>query len=90
MPRFETATLGLSRMGPNRELKFAQEKYWKEQIDLNEFTSRAIKVEEAGWKLQLNAKIDSITVGDYFYYDGILSWANWLGIGKLFFILCRG
>lgn len=80
MPRFETATLGLSRMGPNRELKFAQEKYWKEQIDLNEFTSRAIKVEEAGWKLQLDAKIDSITVGDYFYYDGILSWANWLGI----------
>mmetsp|Transcript_201 Transcript_201/g.228 ORF Transcript_201/g.228 Transcript_201/m.228 type:complete len:83 (-) Transcript_201:745-993(-) len=82
MPRFETATLGLSRMGPNRELKFAQEKYWKEQIDLNEFTSRAIKVEEAGWKLQLDSKIDSITVGDYFFYDGVLSWSNWLGIGK--------
>ena len=73
MPRFETATLGLSRMGPNRELKFAQEKYWKEQIDLIEFTSRAIKVEEAGWKLQLDSKIDSITVGDYFFYDGVLS-----------------
>ena len=83
--KFQTATLGLSRMGPNRELKFAMEKYWKGKIEKDEFISKAQAVEELGWSLQLaDDKIDSIPVGEHFYYDGVLSWAEWLGIGRFF------
>lgn len=79
--KFQTATLGLSRMGPNRELKFAMEKYWKGKIEKDEFIAKAQAVEELGWSLQLaDDKIDSIPVGEHFYYDGVLSWAEWLGI----------
>ena len=86
--KFQTATLGLSRMGPNRELKFAMEKYWKGKIEKDEFISKAQAVEELGWSLQLaDDKIDSIPVGEHFYYDGVLSWAEWLGIGR-FFLRC--
>jgi 5-methyltetrahydropteroyltriglutamate--homocysteine methyltransferase len=67
-------------MGPRRELKFALEKYWKGAIDQQELVDVAQSVEDTAWKLQVEAGVDRITVGDYYLYDAVLSWAEWLGL----------
>jgi 5-methyltetrahydropteroyltriglutamate--homocysteine methyltransferase len=77
---FSTATLGFGRMGANRDLKFALEKYWANKISKNELLSIAQEVEEAAWKLQVDAGIDHITVGDFYLYDGVAAFAESLGI----------
>jgi 5-methyltetrahydropteroyltriglutamate--homocysteine methyltransferase len=76
-----TSTLGFPRMGPRRELKFALEKFWKKDSAFNEadLLTAAREVEEKAWMLQA-LKVDKITVGDYYLYDGILTWAEYLGI----------
>ena len=67
-------------MGPNRELKFALEKFWKGSIDEPALLKVANSVEEQAWKLQVKAGIQRISVGDHYLYDAILSWADWLGL----------
>lgn len=67
-------------MGPNRELKFALEKYWKGDIDAAVLLSTANQVEELAWDMQNDAGIDKITVGDFCLYDNVLQWSEWLGI----------
>jgi len=75
-----TSALGFPRMGPKRELKFALEKYWKGVIDRTELIKVAHSVEESSWKLQKDAGIDRITVGDYALYDNVVTWVERLGI----------
>ena len=67
-------------MGAKRELKFALEKYWKGDIDDTALVKVANSVENAAWKLQADAGIDSISVGDHYFYDAVLAWSNWLGV----------
>jgi len=78
--KLSTATLGFSRMGPNRELKFALEKYWKKDTTASDLLKVAHSVEAEAWKLQTDAGIDRIAVGDYCLYDNVASWAEYLGI----------
>lgn len=96
-----TAALGFPRMGPKRELKFALEKYWKGKINRDEMINVARSVEESSWKIQKDAGIDRITVGDYVLYDLVAQWVEWLGIiperfSKMergmdrMFAMCRG
>lgn len=80
MTDFSTGCLGFGRMGPNRELKFALEKYWKGDLDADGLLKVAHEVEELSWNLQVDAGIDKVTVGDYCLYDNVLQWAEWLGI----------
>jgi 5-methyltetrahydropteroyltriglutamate--homocysteine methyltransferase len=80
-----TGTLGFPRMGPNRELKFALEKYWKAEDSQKKDAVRLLqtvthKIEAAAWQLQLEAGLDHISVGDHYLYDGVLTWTNLLGI----------
>ena len=77
---FSTAALGFGRMGPNRELKFALEKYWRNDITSIELLSVAHQVEESAWKLQVEAGIDRVSVGDFTLYDNVATWAECLGI----------
>jgi 5-methyltetrahydropteroyltriglutamate--homocysteine methyltransferase len=76
-----SSTLGFPRMGPRRELKFALEKFWKKDLSFTEsdLLSVAQEVEEKAWMLQAS-KVDKVTVGDHYLYDGILTWAEYLGI----------
>ena len=67
-------------MGPNRELKFALEKYWKGLIDEKALTDIAISIEDQAWAMQKAARVDRITVGDHYLYDGILTWTEYLGV----------
>lgn len=75
-----TSTLGFPRMGPKRELKFALEKHWKGQLDENSLSEVAHSVENESWKLQQAEGFDRITVGDHYFYDGVLSWTEFLGV----------
>lgn len=77
--KLSTATLGFPRMGHNRELKFALEKYWKGSIKADDLLTVAHHIEEQGWILQKKAGIDRITVGDFYLYDGILAWNEMIG-----------
>jgi 5-methyltetrahydropteroyltriglutamate--homocysteine methyltransferase len=80
MVSHSTAALGFGRMGPQRELKFALEKYWRSDITSDELLAVARTIEEAAWDLQTEAGIEHITVGDYCLYDNIATWADMLGI----------
>jgi hypothetical protein len=80
MVKFATATLGFGRMGPNRELKFALEKYWKKSITEAELMETVKMVEDLAWSMQMDAGIDRISVGDYCLYDNVASWSEFLGI----------
>ncbi len=80
MVKFSTAALGFSRMGPNRELKFALEKHWKGQLDEAGLIQVANEVEDLAWTMQVDAGINKVTVGDFCLYDNVLQWADWLGV----------
>lgn len=75
-----TSILGFPRMGPNRDLKFALEKYWKGVIDEKALSDIVVSIEDQAWKMQKAAGIDHITVGDHYLYDGILTWTEYLGV----------
>lgn len=68
--------LGFPRIGAHRELKFALEAYWRAGMtpaaehDLIE-TGRALRL--ANWRAQRDAGLDYVTVGDFAFYDHVLS-----------------
>lgn len=66
----KTASLGFSRVGKNRELKFALEKFWAGKISFSEVESVAKEIRANNWKLQEN--LDYIPSGDFSFYDHIL------------------
>lgn len=76
-----SSSLGFPRMGPRRELKFALEKYWKNGnlSSEGELLATAFAIEQKAWTLQ-GSRVDKVTVGDYYLYDGILTWTEYLGI----------
>src|SRR5215213_6034833 len=63
---------GFPRIGRNRELKFATERYWRGETSADELaaTAKAIRVEN--WKLMQDAEIDLIPSNDFSYYDQVL------------------
>ena len=79
--KVSTSTLGFTRMGPNRELKFALEKHWKGVLNEDGLMKVAHDVEELAWDLQKNETDGGrVAVGDYYLYDGVLTWINYLGV----------
>ena len=74
-----TAVLGLPRIGPNRELKFALERFWREEIDEAELRAIAADLRAANWRRAADAGIDVVPCGDFSYYDQVLDTAWGLG-----------
>lgn len=70
-----THILGYPRIGAKRELKFALEAYWHGTIDQAELVTAAQAVEQANWQAQVDAGLSLLTVGDFVYYDHILTHA---------------
>lgn len=75
----DSATLGFPRMGPNRELKFALEKFWRNKLSESELYAVAHAVEEANWRKQLDAGVSRVAVGLFSLYDHVLDWTFYLG-----------
>ncbi len=68
----KTHTPGVPRIGPHRELKFAIERFWRDEIAENQLQEVAAATREANWRKQIDAGLDFITVGDFAYYDHVL------------------
>lgn len=66
----KTASLGLPRIGQNRELKFTLEKFWTGKISESELERIANNIRISNWKLQKG--FDFIPSGDFSYYDHVL------------------
>ena len=75
-----THILGYPRIGAKRELKFAEESYWKGEITQAEFLAKAQALEASNWQAQINAGLSLVTVGDFVFYDSILTHAVRLGV----------
>lgn len=76
----KTHILGYPRIGAKRELKFAEERYWNGEITQAEFLAKAQAVEAANWQAQVDAGLSLMTVGDFVFYDSILTHAVRLGV----------
>ena len=69
--------LGFPRIGAQRELKFAQEAYWKGQSSRDELLAVAADLRAQNWKTQ--AGFDLVPVGDFSLYDQVLDMTFTLG-----------
>ncbi|MHB1075259.1 5-methyltetrahydropteroyltriglutamate--homocysteine S-methyltransferase [Thiobacillus sp.] len=74
-----THVLGVPRIGPNRELKFAQEACWRGEIDEAALKAVASGIRQANWRRQHAAGLDFVTVGDFAFYDQMLNHVALLG-----------
>ena len=74
-----TAVLGYPRIGPNRELKKALERFWAGEMDEKGLRDAAAKIRAAHWNLMAAAGIDSIPSGDFSFYDHVLDTAVMAG-----------
>ncbi|WP_432698325.1 5-methyltetrahydropteroyltriglutamate--homocysteine S-methyltransferase [Marinobacterium sp. YM272] len=63
---------GFSRIGANRELKFALERYWRGEADATELQQTARDLRQRHWQHQQDAGLDFVSVNDFSFYDHIL------------------
>ena len=71
--------LGFPRIGHQRELKFALERYWRGEDSLEELESTAAGLRARHWELQQNAGLDLLPVNDFSLYDQVLDNSLLLG-----------
>jgi 5-methyltetrahydropteroyltriglutamate--homocysteine methyltransferase len=79
-----THILGYPRIGAHRELKFAQEAFWRAGADAAATAESQLRQVGAGlraahWARQREARLDFVTVGDFAWYDTTLSLTATLG-----------
>ncbi|WP_343152799.1 5-methyltetrahydropteroyltriglutamate--homocysteine S-methyltransferase [Buchnera aphidicola] len=71
--------LGFPRIGSKRELKKAQEEYWSGKITKKELLFVGKKLRKENWKQQKKYGIDFLPVGDFSWYDHVLTTSMFLG-----------
>ncbi|MBS0350832.1 MAG: 5-methyltetrahydropteroyltriglutamate--homocysteine S-methyltransferase [Proteobacteria bacterium] len=71
--------LGFPRIGEHRQMKKAVEAYWQGQITLAQLEATGTEIQEYNWKLQADAGLDFVTVGDFSWYDHVLDTTTLLG-----------
>ena len=71
--------IGYPRIGKNRELKFALEKYFKHEITEQELQSTAAAIRKEHYGFFTEEKIDLIPCGDFSFYDNLLDTALQFG-----------
>jgi 5-methyltetrahydropteroyltriglutamate--homocysteine methyltransferase len=76
---FTATVTGSPRIGPNRELKRAVEKYWAGRIDRAELESVAAALRRETWESLVAAGVDSVPVNTFSYYDHVLDTAVLVG-----------
>jgi 5-methyltetrahydropteroyltriglutamate--homocysteine methyltransferase len=74
-----THILGFPRIGAHRELKFAQESFWRGESDEAALLGVARELRHRHWKAQQDAKLDFVAAGDFAYYDQMLNLSALLG-----------
>nr|MBF0685921.1 5-methyltetrahydropteroyltriglutamate--homocysteine S-methyltransferase [Pseudomonas sp.] len=65
-------SLGFPRIGGDRELKKALERYWRAEIDEAALRQVGRELRARHWQLQADAGIELLPVGDFAWYDQVL------------------
>lgn len=76
----QTSIIGYPRIGAHRELKFASEKYFKGEVNINELYLVAKNLRKEHIENQKETGIDFITSNDFSFYDILLDTAVLCGI----------
>lgn len=71
--------LGFPRIGEHRELKYALENYWNGKISKIKLLNIGKKIRYKNWKKQKKCGIDLLPVGDFSWYDHVLTTSLMLG-----------
>lgn len=74
-----THILGYPRIGEKRELKFAQEQYWKGEIDQNALKAVGSELRQRHWNDQAASGLSYVAAGDFAWYDHVLTTSLLLG-----------
>ncbi|MBK3870834.1 5-methyltetrahydropteroyltriglutamate--homocysteine S-methyltransferase [Stutzerimonas frequens] len=72
--------LGFPRIGADRELKKALEAYWKGELDEQGLRQVGRELRARHWQAQLDAGIELLPVGDFAWYDQVLSHSLMFGV----------
>ena len=72
-------TLGFPRVGIRRELKKAQESYWAGTISREELLATGRELRARHWEQQKQAGVELLPVGDFAWYDHVLTTSLLLG-----------
>ncbi|WP_226662924.1 5-methyltetrahydropteroyltriglutamate--homocysteine S-methyltransferase [Microbulbifer aggregans] len=76
----QTHILGYPRIGARRELKRAQEAYWKGESDQQALLAAGSQVRSKNWQAQQAAGLALTTVGDFAWYDQVLNHSLMFGV----------
>ncbi|MDF2154257.1 5-methyltetrahydropteroyltriglutamate--homocysteine S-methyltransferase [Vibrio sp. CAU 1672] len=74
-----THILGYPRIGKQRELKFALERYWRGEIDQAELHAVGAQLRNDNWGIQNEAGLSFTVAGDFAWYDHVLTTSMLLG-----------
>jgi 5-methyltetrahydropteroyltriglutamate--homocysteine methyltransferase len=74
-----THNLGYPRIGSQRELKKASEKYWAGTIGLADLQATGNRIRQQNWLMQQAAGLDLIPCNDFSYYDQVLDMSLLVG-----------
>ncbi|MDS0140533.1 MULTISPECIES: 5-methyltetrahydropteroyltriglutamate--homocysteine S-methyltransferase [unclassified Amycolatopsis] len=74
-----TTVLGYPRIGPDRELKRALERYWAHDIDRATLLETGRELRERTWRALAAAGLDSIPSNTFSHYDHVLDTAELFG-----------
>ncbi len=75
----KTNVLGYPRIGSQRELKKASEKYWKGTIAFDSLYETGKSIRKQNWMLQKELGIDLIPSNDFSFYDQVLDMSLTVG-----------
>ncbi|MDH1264704.1 5-methyltetrahydropteroyltriglutamate--homocysteine S-methyltransferase [Pseudomonas sp. GD03944] len=73
-------SLGFPRIGRDRELKKALEAHWKGELDEAGLQAVGRQLRAAHWQLQKDAGIELLPVGDFAWYDQVLTHSLSFGV----------
>ncbi|MDA8486479.1 5-methyltetrahydropteroyltriglutamate--homocysteine S-methyltransferase [Pseudomonas resinovorans] len=73
-------SLGFPRIGRDRELKKALEAFWKGELDEAGLRAVGRQLRAEHWQLQKEAGIDLLPVGDFAWYDQVLTHSLTFGV----------
>ena len=74
-----SGNLGYPRIGKNRELKFALEKYWGKTLSKDDLLQIEKIIQISNWVIQKDMGLDFIPSNDFSFYDQVLDTAFMLG-----------
>jgi len=75
----QSANLGFPRIGAHRELKKAEEAYWRGDLSASALQETARDLRKRHWRAQQEAGIDIIPSNDFSFYDQVLDMSATVG-----------